>query len=90
MEPLIGPDTVNTMPDETIDAFADHSVAEAATVEADLEEAQLVFSGLQKVGVDFDCVAWQLENEGAQKFIDPFDQLMKTLADKRQKFLART
>jgi transaldolase/glucose-6-phosphate isomerase len=87
VEPLIGPYTVNTMPNETIDAFADHGVVEAATVEADLEEAQQVFGDLQKVGVDFDCVAWQLEHEGAQKFIDPFDQLMKTLADKRQKFL---
>jgi transaldolase/glucose-6-phosphate isomerase len=87
VEPLIGPYTVNTTPDETIDAFADHGVVEADTVEAGLEEAQQVFSDLQKVGVDFDCVAWQLENEGAQKFIDPFDQLMKTLADKRQKFL---
>jgi transaldolase/glucose-6-phosphate isomerase len=75
------------MPDETIDAFTDHGVVEAATIEADLEEAQRVFSDLQKLGVDFDCVAWQLENEGVQKFIEPFDQLMKTLADKRQKFL---
>jgi transaldolase/glucose-6-phosphate isomerase len=87
VEPLIGPGTVNTMPDETIDAFADHGVVQAATIEADLEAARQVFSDLQQVGVDFDCVAWQLENEGAQKFIDPFDQLMKTLADKRQKFL---
>jgi transaldolase / glucose-6-phosphate isomerase len=87
VEPLIGPYTVNTMPDETIDAFADHGVVEPATVEADLEEVQRVFSDLQQVGVDFDCVAWQLENEGVQKFIEPFDQLMKTLADKRQKFL---
>jgi len=87
VEPLIGPYTVNTMPDETINAFADHGVVEADTVDADLEEAQQVFSDLQKGGMDFDGVAWQLENEGAQKFIDPFDQLMKTLADKRQKFL---
>src|SRR5919109_1746680 len=87
VEPLIGPCTVNTMPDETIDAFADHGVVQAATIEADLEAARQVFSDLQKVGVDFDCVAWQLENEGVQKFIDPFDQLMETLADKRQKFL---
>jgi transaldolase len=56
VEPLIGPCTVNTIPDETIDAFADHGVVEAATVEADLE-AQQVFSDLQKVGVEFDCVA---------------------------------
>ncbi len=87
VEPLIGPCTVNTMPDETIDAFADHGIVEAATLEGDLDEAQRVFSDLQRVGVEFDCVAWQLENEGVQKFIDPFDQLMKTLADKRQHFL---
>ncbi len=87
VEPLIGPCTVNTMPYETIDAFADHGIVEAATLEGDLDEAQRVFSDLQRVGVEFDCVAWQLENEGVQKFIDPFDQLMKTLADKRQHFL---
>jgi transaldolase len=87
VEPLIGPHTVNTMPDETIDAFADHGVIRENSVEADLEEARQTLRDLEKVGVDLDHIAWQLQNEGAQKFIDPYDALMKTLAAKRQQFL---
>jgi transaldolase/glucose-6-phosphate isomerase len=87
IEPLIGPHTVNTMPDETIDAFADHGAIRENSVEADLEEARQTLRDLEKVGVDLNCVTWQLQNEGAQKFIDPYDALMKTLAVKRQKIL---
>jgi transaldolase / glucose-6-phosphate isomerase len=86
VEPLIGRHSVNTMPDETIDAFADHGVIRENSVEADLEEAHRILHDLEKVGVDLDRVTWQLQNEGAQKFIDPYDALMKTLAAKRQKF----
>ena len=87
VEPLIGPHTVNTMPDETIDAFADHGVIRENSVEADLEQARQTLRDLENVGVDLDHVTWQLQNEGAQKFIDPYDALMKTLAAKRQQFL---
>lgn len=87
IEPLIGPHTVNTMPDETIDAFADHGAIRENSVEADLEEARQTLRDLEKVGVDLNCVTWQLQNEGAQKFIDPYDAIMKTLAVKRQKML---
>jgi transaldolase/glucose-6-phosphate isomerase len=87
VEPLIGPHTVNTMPDETIDAFADHGVIRENSVEADLEKAYQTLRNLERVGVDLDRVTWQLQNEGAQKFVDPYDALMKTLATKRQKFL---
>jgi transaldolase / glucose-6-phosphate isomerase len=87
VEPLIGPHTVNTMPDETIDAFADHGVIRENSVEADLEQAHQTLRDLSTMGVDLDQVAWQLQNEGAQKFIDPYDALMQTLAAKRQKFL---
>ncbi|MCI0458167.1 MAG: transaldolase [Gemmataceae bacterium] len=87
VEPLIGPQTVNTMPGETIRAVADRGVVAPNTIEADLEEAHQVFRDLKTIGVDFDCVAWQLQNEGVQKFLDPFDELMQTLTEKRQKFL---
>lgn len=90
VEPLIGPHTVNTMPDETIDAFADHGIIRENSVEADLEEARQTLRDLERVGIDLDRVAWQLQNEGAQKFIDPYDALMQTLAVKRQKFLGAT
>ena len=70
--------TVNTMPDETIDAFADHGVIRENAVETDLEKARQTLRDLENVGVDLDHVTWQLQNEGAQKFIDPYDALMKT------------
>jgi transaldolase len=84
VEPLIGPHTVNTMPDETIAAFADHGKVVANTIEADLEEAHRILRDLEGVGVDFHCVTWQLQNEGVQKFIEPYDALMQALAAKRQ------
>jgi transaldolase len=83
VEPLIGPHTVNTMTEETIAAFADHGKVVANTIEADVEEAQwILYQALPQVGITLDRVTWQLQNEGIQKFIDPFDTLMRTLADK--------
>ncbi|MCZ6825016.1 MAG: bifunctional transaldolase/phosoglucose isomerase [Gemmatimonadetes bacterium] len=81
VEPLIGPDTVNTMPNATIDAFADHGHV-ATTVTEEVEEAERMLAELAEVGIDFERVTWQLENEGVQKFIDPFDQLMETIAER--------
>lgn len=86
VKPLIGPNTVNTMPEETIEAFADHGVVVENSVEADLAEARQVMDDLNQMGVDLRCITWQLENEGVQKFIDPFDELMKALKDKCQQF----
>lgn len=86
VEPLVGPHTVNTMPAETIRAFAARGVV-ADTVERDLDEARQVMEKLAAVGIDFENVTWQLENEGVQKFRDPFDQLMAMLAARRQSIL---
>jgi len=87
VEPLIGPHTVNTMPAETIAAFADHGQVVANTIEADLEEAHRILCDLEGVGIDFHCVIWQLQNEGVQKFIEPYDALMQALTAKRQAIL---
>jgi transaldolase len=87
VEPLIGPHTINTMPAETITAFADHGKVVANTIEADLEEAQRILHDLEDVGIDFHCVTWQLQNEGVQKFIEPYDALMQALTAKRQAIL---
>ncbi len=87
VETLIGPDTVNTLPDETIDAFADHGKLEANTIEKDIDQSYKLFDDLKKLGVDIDFVTRQLVNEGIQKFIDPYDNLMKTLAQKRNEIL---
>jgi transaldolase len=80
VEPLIGPQTVTTMTAETIAAFADHGVNIANAVEAHLEEAHQVLQDLATAGIRFDCVTWHLQNEGIQKFMDPFDTLLHTLA----------
>ncbi|MBM3792144.1 MAG: transaldolase, partial [Acidobacteria bacterium] len=69
-------------------AFADHGVCEGHTIEEGLEEARHTLGDLASVGIDLDFVTRQLVDEGIQKFIDPFDQLMKILADRREKVLA--
>ncbi|NUN23756.1 MAG: bifunctional transaldolase/phosoglucose isomerase [Candidatus Jettenia caeni] len=90
VEPLIGPNTVNTMPAVTIKAFADHGIIVKNSVEADNDKTQQTLSDLRKVGIDLDFVTRQLVNEGIQKFIDPYNALMKTLAHMRQKFLTHS
>ncbi|WP_407148938.1 transaldolase [Bradyrhizobium sp. ORS 86] len=79
VEPLIGPMTVNTMPRKTIAAFQDHGTVRA-TVQQGVPDAQRVMADLARVGVSFDLVTAQLENDAVQKFIDPFDSLLKQLA----------
>lgn len=88
VQPLIGRHTINTMPEETIAAFAEHGVCEAHTVEQGVEEARRVFADLEAAGVDLRFVTRQLVEEGVRKFIEPFDLMMKTLAEKRAQALA--
>jgi transaldolase len=88
VEPLIARQTVNTMPEQTIDAFADHGRVVADSIEVGVQESQHIFTDLQDVGINFDCVTWQLEHEGVQKFIEPYDDLMRNLATKCQAYQA--
>ncbi len=88
VEPLIGPHTVNTLPDATIAAFSDHGTV-ADTVTDGMDEARGTMRRLGEVGVDFDAVTWQLMNEGVEKFIAPFDELMATIAGERARCLHR-
>jgi transaldolase/glucose-6-phosphate isomerase len=83
VEPLIGPHTVNTLPERTIEAFADHGTVET-TVEEDLDEAREIMSGLERSGIDFEGVTEELLHEGVQKFVAPYDDLMSTLDAKRR------
>ena len=87
VEALIGPDTVNTLPDETIAAFADHGRLKKNSIEDGLDEAKGLFAQLKKHDIDIAQVTQQLENEGIQKFIEPYNKLMTSIADKRAKFL---
>lgn len=82
VEALIGPDTINTVPLETLAAYRDHGNP-ALRLETDLEEAMRVLKRLSEAGVDLDAVTAQLENEGIEKFVKPFDKLMQTLERKR-------
>jgi transaldolase / glucose-6-phosphate isomerase len=87
IEPLIGPKTVNTMPLETARAFARQGLPSENAVEKDLVDACCAMASLLGVDVDFDQVSEQLQSEGVQKFIEPFDKLMAGLANKRSLFL---
>jgi transaldolase len=79
---LIAPETVNTMPEETIEAFQDHGKV-AATLEDGLDEARRLFEQLADVGVDVDDVTETLELEGVQKFADSFAELLDGIRAKR-------
>jgi transaldolase len=82
VEELIGSETVNTMPKETIEAFQDHGVVRP-TLEEGLDEARQLFEELAAAGVDYDDVTRVLEEEGVQKFADSFQELLDGIAAKR-------
>jgi transaldolase len=86
VEELIGPDTVNTMPEETIEAFQDHGRV-AATLEQGLDEAHRLFDDLAAAGIDYDDVVQVLEEEGVQKFIDSFTELMDGVRSKKHELV---
>ncbi len=87
VEPLIGYNTVNTLPEVTISAFAHHGKLEENTILKNVDEAYQVLADLKKLGIEIDLVTTQLTNDGVQKFIEPFDKLMKKLAQERLKFI---
>jgi len=87
VEPLIGPHTVNTLPDETIAAFKDHGRA-AVTIGDDLEEAKATMTGLAALGIDIDQATDELVREGVAKFVTPFDELLAALEAKRTSLTA--
>ncbi|MHB8670607.1 MAG: transaldolase [Acidimicrobiales bacterium] len=78
---LIGPDTVNTLPEATIEALEDHGTL-ARTIDQDPDEAQAVLDALTEVGVDLDDVGRVLEEEGVASFSKSFDELLSSLAAK--------
>jgi transaldolase len=81
VEELIGPDTINTMPEETIEAYQDHG-RPMPRLEDDLEGAHAVFDQLAAAGVDYDDVTATLEREGVEKFSGSFAELTEALAQK--------
>ena len=86
VEPLIGADTVNTLPPETLAAYRDHGDPAARLTEG-ADRAAGKLARLAELGLDLDSATQQLEDEGVEKFNQPFDALMAALEDKRREVL---
>jgi len=81
VDTLIGPDTVNTMPDGTVADFLDHGTV-ARTVDAGVDHAHTLIDELAEAGIEMEDVAQVLETEGVASFAKSFDELVQSLTDK--------
>ena len=81
VDTLIGPDTVNTMPDGTVADFLDHGTV-ARTIDSGVDEAEALIAALADAGIDMEDVAGTLETEGVASFAKSFDELEQSLSDK--------
>jgi transaldolase len=86
-EPLIGSNTINTLPLETLTAYRDHGHPQRS-LDQNISEACQILTDLSSVGVDLDVATQQLEQEGVGKFNTAFDQLMKSLQEKQAEILS--
>ena len=87
VETLIGPDTVNTMPDATLEAFMEHGTARTS-IEDGADEARDVISALEAGGVSMEVVTTQLMHDGVKAFADSFDELIENIVAKRDKLMS--
>jgi transaldolase len=83
VDALIGPDTVNTLPEATLEAFDEHGTL-ARTVDADPEGARATLTAVEAAGIDLDDVSRVLEEEGVGAFVKSFDELLDTLGQKAE------
>ncbi len=88
-EELIGPDTVDTMPLETIENFRDHGKVRFS-VEDDIQQAKNELAELEKIGIHYDQVTQQLQDEGVKKFADSFHELFSGIESKKQSIESKT
>ncbi|WP_226064186.1 transaldolase [Kaistella polysaccharea] len=84
VESIIGKDTINTLPIETIDAFRDHGNAEE-TLTTNIDEANNTMDELKEKGIDIDKITQKLENEGIEKFNQAYEKLIKSIDSQRRK-----
>jgi transaldolase len=85
VEELIGPNTINTMPPATLEAFKDHGrVSRSLDASAALERARQTMAELGAVGIDLDAVTLQLQKEGIKSFAESYNQLLQTLEERRR------
>jgi transaldolase len=87
VDELIGPDTVNTMPEETIEAYQDHGRPEPR-LEQGLDDARKLLDELARAGVDYEDLTDTLEREGVEKFATAFDELIAALGEKQGELVA--
>jgi transaldolase len=87
VEELVGPDTVNTMPRETVEAVQDHGEIRR-TLDEDVDEARRTLERFAEAGVDYDDVVQTLEREGVEKFAKSFNDLFADLEAKRDQLVA--
>jgi transaldolase len=88
VDELIGPDTVNTIPPATLDSFMDHGRV-AETLTQDWEGARRQIDTLAELGIDLQAVTQQLQDDGVVAFAKPFDALMQSIAEKRERLLSK-
>lgn len=84
VETLIGKDTINTLPMETIDAFRDHGKVTDSLTEG-IDDAKKTLDELKQKGIDIDEITQKLENEGIEKFNQAYDKLLRSIADQKRK-----
>jgi transaldolase len=95
VEELAGPDTVNTMPTSTLDAFMDHGEVRSggpgdSPIQEGLDEARELIGKLREAGVDYEDVTEVLEKEGVQKFADSFDELLEVIQSKSRQVVRQS
>ena len=83
VDELVGPNTVNTMPPATVDAFRDHGVADGAALVSDVDDAIAQIDSLADLGIDFDQITADLQVEGVIAFADSYDDLLATIDEKK-------
>lgn len=83
VEALAGPNSVDTIPPETFEAYRDHGDPKAR-IREDLAGAEKAFAALPELGIDFAAVARELEDEGVRKFADSYDSLLQAIVDKEK------
>lgn len=87
VDELIGPDTVNTLPPATLQAFLDHGKV-ASTLPGDAREARRAIDGIESLGIGMDAIAEELQREGVRAFESSFDALMGSIRSKREEIRA--
>jgi transaldolase len=90
VDSLVGPDTVNTLPGSTLQAFIDHGEVNPKALEEGLDEARKLIGELREAGVDYEDVTETLEKEGVQKFADSFDELLEGIQSKSRQVVSQS